>query len=113
MASLFNYGNLVAILLPLPLGIFWLGASMFVYAITRHHPNPRVGSYSQAAAYRFYGLIGFVVVVATFFGTDLRVWLITWALVAIILIPWTVYDLIHIYKETWTDTYIDDEEEGT
>lgn len=111
MATLFNYGNLVAILLPLPLGIFWLGASMFVYAMNRHHPNPRVGEYTQAAAYRFYGVIGFVVVIATFFGTTLTAWIITWALVAIILIPWTIYDLVRIYRETWTETII--EEEGT
>jgi len=111
MATLFNYGNLVAILLPLPLGIFWLGASMFVYAMNRHHPNPRVGEYTQAAAYRFYGVIGFVVVIATFFGTTLTAWFITWAMVAIILIPWTIYDLIRIYRESWTETII--EEEGT
>lgn len=110
MACLFNYGNLVAILLPLPIGIFWLGASMFVYAMNRHHPNPQVGEYTQAAAYRFYGLIGFVVVVATFFGTSLNAWLITWGLVAVILIPWTIYDLLKIYREPWVDTYIDKEE---
>ena len=111
MASLFNYGNLVAVLLPLPLGIFWLGASMFVYAMNRHHPNPRVGDYTQSAAYRFYGVVGFVVVIATFFGASLLAWLITWAVVAAILIPWTIYDLICIYRETWTETLI--EEDGT
>ena len=109
MAALFNYGNLVAILLPLPLGIFWLGASMFVYAMNRHHPNPRVGEYTQAAAYRFYGVIGFVVVIATFFGTSLTAWFITWAVVAIILIPWTIYDLVRIYHDTWTETIIEEE----
>ncbi len=108
MATLFNYGNLVAILLPLPLGIFWLGASMFVYAMNRHHPNPRVGEYTQAAAYRFYGIIGFVVVIATFFGTSLSAWLITWAIAAAVLVPWTIYDLLRIYRETWTQTIIEE-----
>ena len=61
-----NYGNLVAILIPFPLLIFWFGASMLVYALNRHHPDPRVGHYTQQAAYRFYGVTGFFVAVATF-----------------------------------------------
>ena len=109
-AALFDYGNLIAILLPLPLGIFWLGASMVVYAMNRHHPNPRVGYYTQWAAYRFYGLVGFVVAEATFYGTGLKAWLITWAVVAAILIPWTVYDLLRINREEWQDTYRHEEE---
>lgn len=31
-ASLMNYGNLIAILIPFPLLIFWFGASMLAYA---------------------------------------------------------------------------------
>lgn len=109
-ATLFNYGNLVAILLPLPLGIFWLGASMVVYAMNRHHPNPRVGYYTQWAAYRFYGLVGFVVAEATFYNEGYLAWLITWAVMAAILIPWTIYDLVRIYRETWHDTIREKEE---
>jgi hypothetical protein len=103
-AALFNYGNLVAIALPLPLGILWLGVSMVVYAMNRHHPNPRVGYYTQWAAYRFYGMVGFVVALATFYGRGMQDWLITWAVLALILVPWTVYDLVRIYREPWRDT---------
>lgn len=110
-AALFNYGNLVAILLPLPLGILWLGASMVVYTMNRHHPNPRVGYYTQWAAYRFYGLVGFVVAEATFYGEGHMLWLITWAVMAAILIPWTIYDLVRIYREKWHDTWLDKKEE--
>lgn len=109
-ATLFNYGNLVAILLPLPLGILWLGLSMVVYAMNRHHPNPRVGYYTQWAAYRFYGLVGFVVAEATFYNEGHLAWLITWAVLAAILIPWTIYDLVRIYRETWHDTIREKEE---
>ncbi len=105
-ASIFNYGNLLAILLPLPLGILWLGGSIAAYTMFRHHPNPRVGYYTQWAAYRFYGLVGFVVVVATFFSKSLTAWLVTWALMAIIMIPWTIYDLIRIKKEPWQDMQV-------
>ena len=111
-AALFNYGNLLALALPLPLGIFWLGASMVVYAMNRHHPDPRVGHYTQWAAYRFYGLVGLVVVVATFFGTGLSAWLITWGILAAIIVPWTVYDLVKIYREPWHDITMTEEEEA-
>ena len=84
--------------------VFWFGASIALYTMLRHHPNPRVGHYTQWAAYRFYGLLGLVVVVATFFGTSITAWLITWAVLAIIMVPWTIYDLVHIYKEDWQDT---------
>ncbi len=109
-AALFNYGNLVATIIPLPLGILWLGLSMAVYTMNRHHPNPRVGYYTQWAAYRFYGVVGFVVAEATFYSESLKVWLITWAVMALILIPWTIYDLIRIYREQWQDTYRSEEE---
>jgi len=111
-AALFNYGNLIAIALPLPLGIFWLGASMVVYALNRHHPDARVGHYTQWAAYRFYGLVGLVVVVATFYGTGLKAWLITWGVLAVILVPWTIYDLIKIHREPWRDITLTAEEEA-
>lgn len=109
-ATLFNYGNLLAICIPLPLGILWVGVSMVVYAMNRHHPNPRVGYYTQWAAYRFYGLVGFVVAEATFYNEGHLAWLITWAVIAAILIPWTLYDLVRIYRETWVDTLRDEEE---
>jgi len=109
-ASWFNYGNLVATIIPLPLGILWLGLSMAVYTMNRHHPNPRVGYYTQWAAYRFYGVVGFVVAEATFYNESLKVWLITWAVMALILIPWTIYDLVRIYREQWHDTYRTEEE---
>jgi hypothetical protein len=103
-AQLFPLGNIIAMLIPVPLGIFWLGASMVLYAMNRHHPNPRVGYYTQQSAYRLYGVAGFVVVVATFFGTDLRLWLATWVLAALIVVPWSIVDLVRIKKETWLDT---------
>ena len=103
-AAWFNYGNLVAVLIPMPVMVFWFGASIALYTMLRHHPNERVGHYTQWAAYRFYGLLGLVVVVATFYGTSINAWLITWAVLAVIMVPWTIYDLILIYKEEWHDS---------
>ena len=111
-AAIFNYGNLLAILIPMPIGVLWFAASIAVYIMFRHHPNPRVGHYTQWAAYRFYGLVGLVVVIATFYGTSLQAWLITWAVLATILVPWTLYDLILIYrKENWQDTFVESDAE--
>jgi len=105
-ARVFNYGNIIAMLLPFPLGILWAGASMLVYALNRHHPNERVGYYTQQAAYRLYSVLGIVVAAATFFGTDPMLWAITWAICAAILIPWSILDLRRIGREEWTDTEI-------
>jgi len=103
-ATLFNYGNIAAILLPIPLGMLWLGASMLVYAMNRHHPDERVGHYTQIAAYRFYAIAGFFTAAATFIpGGGWKYYLIAWATAAIILIPWSLWDIARIHREQWAD----------
>lgn len=109
-ARWFSFGNLIAMLIPFPVGIFWFGASMVVYAMNRHHPNPRVGYYTQQGAYQFYAVLGLVVVVATFFGTDLIYWLATWGISAAMIIPLSIYNLMKISKEQWHDVTIETEE---
>ncbi|HHJ20649.1 MAG TPA: hypothetical protein ENJ84_12645 [Gammaproteobacteria bacterium] len=102
-ARIMDLGNLASILLPILIP-FWFGASIFIYAMNRHHPNPRVGHYTQQAAYRFYGLVGAIIPVATFFPVNITYYLITWAVLAAIIIPWTLYALRQIRQETWHDT---------
>lgn len=103
-ATHMDIGNIVAMLLPLPLGILWLGASMLVYALHKHHPNPKVGEYTQWAAYRLYGVTGAVVPIATFFpGRGVDHWLVAWAVAALILIPWSIRSLIRVRRDTWED----------
>ncbi len=109
-AGLFNIGNIISMLIPFPLGIFWMGLSMVVYAMNRHHPNDKVGNYTQQAAYRFYGVLGFVVIVAIFFGTEIYYWIVTWAICAGILIPWSIWDLIKIRRDNWQDCYFEKDE---
>jgi hypothetical protein len=128
-ASTFDWGNLVSVSLagvPLflvgsevgiatiiaaimgivPL-IFWFGASMMVYAMCRHHPDERVGRFTQWAAYRYYALMGSLIVVATFFPPDLNYYRAYWVAAAAILIPWTLYALHRIYREDWNDVQIE------
>ncbi|MEJ2309246.1 MAG: hypothetical protein P8Z78_08000 [Gammaproteobacteria bacterium] len=103
---LFNLFNILATLAPFPLMVFWLGASIVLYAMNRHHPNPKVAHYIQWAAYRLYAIAGLAVPVATFFSVSLTPWLIYWAFAAIVMIPWSIYDLIKIRQDTWEDTVI-------
>lgn len=106
-AAVFNYGNIIAMVVPVPLGMLWLGLSMLVYAMNRHHPDPKVGHYTQQAAYRFYGVTGFFVAVATFIpGGGWNYYLAAWALGAVILIPWSIFDLVRIRRDRWEDLQI-------
>jgi hypothetical protein len=128
-ASTFDWGNLIAVSLagiPLflvsgevgmativaailgivPL-IFWFGASMMVYAMCRHHPENRVGHFTQWAAYRYYALMGSLIVVGTFFPPDLDYYRAYWVVAAVILIPWTIVALVRTHRERWHDVQVE------
>ena len=106
-AAIMNYGNIITIVI-IPLIIFWFGASMLVYAMNRHHPNPKVGHYTQWAAYRFYGVTGFFTAAAVFIpGSGWTYYLIAWALAALVIIPWSILDLMRIYRDEWVDIPLD------
>jgi len=87
--------------------ILWFGLSIMIYIIARHHPNELVGHYTQQAAYRYYGMIGVVIPVGTFFGTDWKLWILMGGIVGIILVPWTIWELIKTQKEDWQDVVIE------
>lgn len=105
-AKWFNYGTLVSLVMPLPLMIFWAGLSMLIYALNKHHPNPKVGEYTQQAAYRFYGIAGSTIVFGTFFPPKISYYLVLWVICAVILVPWSLYDLRRINRDQWEDTVI-------
>lgn len=104
-AKTFNYGNIVAVLIPFPFFIFWFGASMFVYALYRHHPNHRVGYYTQKAAYFYYALAGLLVPVLTFAPGNFftKYWWLLWGICALSLIPLSILEIIKINREEWQD----------
>ncbi len=111
-SQLFNYGNIAAILVPLPLGLLWVVGSMIIYAMNRHHPNERVGHYTQQAAYRFYGITGFFVAAGAFIPGDGWFWyLVAWGLAVLVIVPWSIMDIMRIRRETWHDVTINPEEE--
>lgn len=86
--------------------ILWFGLSIMIYIIARHHPNELVGHYTQQAAYSYYGMIGVVIPVGTFFGTEWKLWILMGGMVGLVLIPWTIWELIKSQKENWQDIEI-------
>ena len=129
-ARLFNFGNLLSLLPGLIVApiillgehegmsvifmfiamivppILWFGLSIMIYIIARHHPNELVGHYTQQAAYRYYGMIGLVIPIGTFFGTDWKLWILMGGFVGLVLVPWTIFELIKSQKVNWQDIEI-------
>ncbi|HRJ51176.1 MAG TPA: hypothetical protein PLE99_00290 [Candidatus Thiothrix moscowensis] len=106
MAKIFYYGNILSVLIPFPVFILWFGAGILVYAMFRHHPNPRVGYFTQIAAYQYYGLAGGLVPILTFAPGDFFVnwWWALWILCAAILLPLSVRQIMRVNREVWQDT---------
>ncbi len=109
-AKTFHYGNIISVVIPFPFFIFWFGASMFVYAMYRHHPNNRVGFHTQKAAYYYYALAGILVPVLTFASGDFftQYWWLLWGFCILALLPISVYSIIKINAEDWRDVNIKD-----
>jgi hypothetical protein len=103
-ARAFSYGNIIASLFP-PLFVLWFGASIIVYAILRHHPNPRVGFYTQRAAYYYYAIAGSLVPVLTFAPSGFlkNYWLYLWAICGVVLITLSIRLIRQINRESWED----------
>ena len=108
-ARIFNLASMIAVLFP-PLLMIWIGASIFAYASVAHHPNPKVVHYNRFAGYRFYGVAGAMVVLGQpiygLFGN----WhglLAVWAIMALVVIPLGLRDLIRVQRENWQDIEIE------
>lgn len=98
-----DLGNMISMLLP-PLPVLWFGGSMLIYALHRHHPNPLVGQFTQRAAYRFYGVMGAIIPIGTFFpGRGITPWLVAWAIGLAVIIPWSLWSIVRIRRENWPD----------
>jgi hypothetical protein len=96
--------------LSLPPVMLWLGASIFVYASIAHHPNPRAAHYNKWAGYRFYGVMGSMMVIGPAIYGLLDGWqglmLVLGSAVAII-VPWAIYDIFKAAREPWADMTIE------
>ena len=96
--------------LSLPPVMLWLGASIFVYASIAHHPNSRTAHYNKWAGYRFYGVMGSLVVVGPAIYGLLGGWqglMLVLGLAVLIIVPWALFDIYKAAREPWTDMTIE------
>lgn len=96
--------------LSLPPVMLWLGASIFVYASIAHHPNPRTTHYNKWAGYRFYGVMGSLMVIGPAIYGLLDGWqglMLVLGLAVLIIVPWALYDIFRAAREPWQDMTIE------
>jgi len=96
--------------LSLPPVMLWLGASIFVYASIAHHPNPRAAHFNKWAGYRFYGVMGSLVVIGPAIYGLLDGWqglMLVLGLAVLIIVPWALYDIYKAAREPWQDITIE------
>lgn len=123
-AKLFNIFSCAAVcLMPLIIPtLLWIAASICVHAHIAHHPNQRVRDFLYPGGYRFYGLIGTLVVVLNFSslmrkwvpGTlsigplDLPIfWIGVWVVAMLVVIPLAIRDILRANREAWQDMTVE------
>ncbi len=100
------------LVLSLPPVMIWLGASMFVYASIAHHPNPRTVHYNRWAGYRFYGVMGSLVVIGPMIYGLLGGWqglVLVMGFAVAIVVPSALFDIYRAAREPWQDLTIESE----
>ena len=96
--------------LSLPPVMIWLGGSIFVYASIAHHPNPRTAHFNKWAGYRFYGVMGSLVVIGPAIYGLLGGWqglMLVLGSAVLIIVPWALYDIYKAAREPWQDLTIE------
>jgi len=96
--------------LSLPPVMLWLAGSIFVYATIAHHPNARTVHYNKWAGYRFYGVMGSMVVIGAPIYSLVGGWqglILVLGLAVLIIVPWAVYDIYKAAREPWQDITLD------
>lgn len=127
-AQLFNiFACASIVLMPLVVPtLLWVAASIFVHASIAHHPNTRVREFLYPGGYRFYGLVGALVVVLNFSGImskwipgalhigPLRLpmfWVLVWVVALMVVVPLGLRDIKRARQEPWQDMTVETEHE--
>lgn len=112
-AQIFILGSILSVVV-FPLIMIWIAASIFVYASAAHHPDHRVAEFQRWAGYRFYGLVGTLVVTLNFSGVmkdwvggGLNLVFAVWLLSILVVVPLGIRDLIRINRENWQDMTVE------
>lgn len=118
-AQTFTFFSIIAVLL-LPAIIpmlLWIAASIFVYAAAACHPNPKVCDYIKYSGYRFYGVVGALVVILNFSshlakmaGGAIQLAAIIWVLCILVVVPLGIRDLLRAKNEPWQDLEFESDE---
>ena len=98
------------VVMSLPPVMIWLAGSIFVYAGIAHHPNPRAVHFNKWAGYRFYGVMGSLVVIGPAIYGLLDGWLglmLVLGLAVAIIVPWALFDIYKAAREPWQDMTIE------
>ncbi|MDQ1315757.1 MAG: hypothetical protein QG662_1866 [Pseudomonadota bacterium] len=96
--------------LSLPPVMIWMAASIFVYASIAHHPNSRTAHYNKWAGYRFYGVMGSLVVIGPAIYGLLDGWrglMLVLGLAVTIIVPWALFDIFKAAREPWQDMTVE------
>jgi divalent metal cation (Fe/Co/Zn/Cd) transporter len=96
--------------LSLPPVMIWMAASIFVYASIAHHPNSRTAHYNMWAGYRFYGVMGSLVVIGPAIYGLLDGWpglMLVLGLAVTIIVPWALFDIFRAAREPWQDMTVE------
>ncbi|CAG0956578.1 hypothetical protein MTYP_00493 [Methylophilaceae bacterium] len=115
-AQLFNMLSIAAItLMPaFPILLLWIAGSILVYSASVCHPNPVVREYVKVGGYRFYGLVGSLLVVLVYanelkkmFGGAVQMWLAIWLVSFLIVVPLGLRDIWRAAREEWRDMRVE------
>lgn len=114
-ASLFTLGSMIGdkklsflpLAMSLPPVMIWLAFSIFVYASMAHHPDLKVRHYTQWAGYRYYAVVGTLVVFANDMAHLPTGWPGVYALMVLTLVPWSLYDIWKAGHEDWKDIEVE------
>lgn len=112
-ARIFNIGSIIAVLSVVLIPI-WIAGSIFTYAAIAHHPNHDVREFNRWAGYRFYGLVGSLVVILNFtgemkamMGGSFNMWLTVYIVNALVVVPLGLRDIYRAGKHEWQDMTVE------
>ncbi|MDR2219533.1 MAG: hypothetical protein LBE24_03025 [Methylobacillus sp.] len=128
-ANIFNIlASIAVVLMPLIIPMMlWIAASIFVHASVAHHPNQRVRDYLYPGGYRFYGLVGSLVVLLNFspqmsawFPGQIHMgmlripmfWVWLWVASILIIVPFAARDIMRANRELWKPMMVEVENDA-
>jgi len=112
-ARIFNIGSIIAVMSVVLIPI-WIAGSIFTYAGIAHHPNHDVREFNRWAGYRFYGLVGSLVVILNFtgemkamLGGTFNMWLTVYIVNCLVVVPLGLRDIYRASKKEWQDMTVE------